>query len=205
MQLRMMHGFDVYRTYLAMKQHFTNDKFDFFQYDGKVRAKETTYQQRPDFYFFETLARKLSDQEVKEYLLASFVATDDPTKVWIGDIKRSGKDRWMAWTKRNESLSYIVKQDLGSVAHLLETQGHSFNNLFETLGQHPSLLKLYVKGVVSLETLIVLDIVLGFTKDWDKKLKDPLWEMLSFKIKKYKPFLSINSQRYRQVLKDTFI
>lgn len=200
-----MHGFDVYRTYLAMKQHFTNNNFDFFQYDGKVRAKETTYQQRPDFYFFETLARKLSDQEVKEYLLASFVAASDPTKVWIGDIKRSGKDRWLVWTKRNESLSYIVKQDLGSVLNHMETKGDPFNNLFETLGQHPSLLKLYVKGVVSLETLIVLDIVLGFTKDWDKKLKDPLWEMLSFKIKKYKPFLSINSQRYKQVLKDTFL
>jgi len=188
-----------------MKQHFTNNNFDFFQYDGKVRAKETTYQQRSDFYFFETLARKLSDQEVKEYLLASFVQASDPTKVWIGDIKRSGKDRWLAWTKQNESLSYIVKQDLGNVAHHLEAQGNTFNNLFETLGQHPSLLKLHVKGDVSLETLLVLDIVLGFTKDWDKKLKDPLWEMISFKIKKYKPFLSINSQRYKQVLKDTFL
>ena len=200
-----MHGFDVYRTYLAMKQHFTNSNFDFFQYDGKVRAKETTYQQRSDFYFFETLARKLSDQEVKEYLLASFVAASDPTKVWIGDIKRSGKDRWLAWTKQNESLSYIVKQDLGNVAHHLAVQGNTFNNLFETLGHHPSLLKLHVKGDVSLETLLVLDIVLGFTKDWDKKLRDPLWEMISFKIKKYKPFLSINSQRYKQVLKDTFL
>jgi hypothetical protein len=53
-----MHGFDVYRTYLAMKLHFSNDKFDFFQYEGKVNAKEETYQQRNDFYFFETLARK---------------------------------------------------------------------------------------------------------------------------------------------------
>ena len=205
MKSMTMHGFDVYRTYLAMKLHFTNNNFDFFQYDGKVRAKETTYQQRPDFYFFETLARKLSDQEVKEYLLASFVTADSPGKVWIGDIKRSGKDCWLAWTKQNESMSYIVKQDLSDVANHLETQGDSFNNLFETLGQHPTLLKLHVKGVVSLETLIILDMILGYTKEWDKKLKDPLWEMLSFKIRKYKPFLSINTQRYRQVLKDTFL
>ena len=48
-----------------MKQHFSNPKFDFFQYDGKINAKESTYQQRSDFYFFETLARKLDAQEVK--------------------------------------------------------------------------------------------------------------------------------------------
>lgn len=205
MQLRMMHGFDVYRTYLAMKQHFTNDKFDFFQYDGKVKAKETTYQQRSDFYFFETLARKLTDQEVKEYLLASFVSSTDPTKVWIGDIKRSGKDRWLVWTKQNESMSYIVKQDLGSVVNHMETKGYSFDDLFETMESAPKLLRLYFKQGLCLETLIVMDMVLGFTKVWDKKLKDPLWEMLSFKIRKYKPFLSIDTQKYKQVLKDTFL
>ena len=80
------HGFDVYRTYLAMKQHFTKPNFDFFQYDGRVNVKESTYQQRNDFYFFETLARKLTALEVKEYLLASLRSTD---KVWIGDIKRT--------------------------------------------------------------------------------------------------------------------
>ena len=82
-----MQGLDCYRTYLAMKQHFTNPKFDFFKYDGKVKAREEKYQERTDFYFFETLARKLSDQEVREYMLASFISAGDPTKVWIGDIK----------------------------------------------------------------------------------------------------------------------
>ena len=90
------------------------------------------------------------------------------------------------------------------MADYLETQGDTFNNLFKTLVQQPTLLKIYVKGDVSLETLIILDMILGYTKEWDKKLKNPLWEMISFKIKKYKPFLSINTQRYKQVLKDTF-
>ena len=121
-----MQGLDVYRTYLGMKQHFTNPKFDFFQYDGKVKASEKKYQERTDFYFFETMARKLSDQEVKEYLLASFIASTDPSKVWIGDIKRSGKDCWLAWQKQRQSEQYLVSQDLDRLVVLMEEEGYTY-------------------------------------------------------------------------------
>jgi hypothetical protein len=198
----MMHGFDVYRTYLAMKLHFSNDKFDFFQYEGKVNAKEETYQQRNDFYFFETLARKHSAQEIKEFMLASFVAAENPAKVWIGDIKTAGRDRWVVWAKLHQSLAYIVEQDFDAVVEHMESTGDSFNNLFETMGGAPPLLKLYVKRRINLETLIILDMVLGFVVHWDKEMGDPLWELLSFKIKKYKPFLSIPSKKYKAMMLD---
>lgn len=200
-----MHGFDVYRTYLAFKQHFSNPSFDFFKYDGKVNAKETTYQQRNDFYFFETIARKYTDQEIKEFMLATFVASETPEKVWVGDIKRSGRDNWLVWTKLHQSLAYVVKQDLNRVAEHLASTSDTFNSLFETMGGHPPLLKLYIRRVISLETLVVLDICLNFMVQWDKVLRDPLWEQLSFKIKKYKPFLSIPSSKYRTILKEIFL
>ena len=200
-----MTGLDCYRTYLAMKQHFTNSKFDFFEYNGKVKASEQKYQERSDFYFFETMARKLSDQEVKEYLLASFVSSSQPQKVWIGDIKRSGKDCWLAWQKQRQSEQYLVNQDLDGLVQCMEEKGYTFNNLFETVGGHPPLLKLFIKRRVCLETIVVLDMVLGFMKDWDKKLKDPLWEQLSFKIKNYKPFLSINTTKFRLMFKSKFL
>jgi len=200
-----MLGFDVYRTYLAMKQHFTKENFDFFQYDGKVRAKESTYLQRSDFYFFETLSRKLSDQEIKEYMLASFVSADDPSKVWIGDIKLRGKNCWLAWTKQNQSMQYLVKQDLSTVVDHMATKEYTFNDLFETMGGHPPALRLYIQGRISLETLIILDMVLKFMGRWDKDMKDPLWELLSLKIKKYKPFLSIPTDKYRKLMKEMFL
>ena len=201
----IVHGIDVYKTYLAFKQHFSNPTFDFFKYDGKVNAKEETYQARNDFYFFETLARKLTDQEVKEYMLASFVAAEDPSKVWIGDIKRTGKDRWLDWQKQQASLGYIVNQDLDAVVQHMEAKGHSFNDLFETVGGHPPLLRCYIRRQICLDTLIILDICLGFGKIWDKKLRDPLWEQLSFKIKKYKPFLAIPSNKYKEMLREKFL
>ena len=84
------------------------------------------------------------------------------------------------------------------------SQGYTFNNLFETMGGHPPLLKLFLKRQLNLDTLVVMDVVLGFTKRWDKELSDPLWEQLSLKIKKYKPFLSINRDKYLKIMKDVF-
>lgn len=201
----IVHGCDVYRTYLAFKQHFSNPNFDFFQYDGKVKAKEETYQSRTDFWFFETLARKLTDQEVKEYMLASFVSSENPSKVWIGDIKRNGKDHWLVWQKQQSSLSYTFKQDCQRLVDYMEKNQSTFNDLFKTMDGHPPSLKLYIKRQICLETLIILDMVLGFMVHWDQQLRDPLWEQTSFKIKKYRPFLSINTMSYRKIIKELFI
>ena len=200
-----MQGLDCYRTYLAMKQHFTNPKFDFFKYDGKVKAREEKYQERADFYVFETLARKLSDQEVREYMLASFIFAGDPTKVWIGDIKRSGRDHWLAWQKQQGSLTYSFKEDLDRLSIHLEASKLPFNSLFETSGGHPPLLRLLIKKEISLESFIILDMMLGFIKKWDKVFRDPMWENISFKVSKYKPFLSIRKDKYLKLTKDKFL
>lgn len=192
-----MDGFTAYRTYLAFKQHFSNEKFDFFLYEGKVNAKEETYKHRNDFYFFETLARKLNDNEIKEYMLASFIDASVPSKVWIGDIKNNGKRNWLEWQKRSSGLTYIFTSE---VDKLLNSNG-SFNDLFDTQKGHPPLLKAFIRKEVCLETLVILDIILGFMLYWDRSMKDPLWETTSFKIKKYKPFLSINREKYTDILK----
>ena len=200
----VFHGFDVYRTFLAMKQHFSNPKYDFFMYDGKVNAKESTYQARNDFYFFESLAKKLTPIEVKEYLLSNFVYADDPSKVWIGNIKRTGKDKWIAWQKQNQNHRYNFQQDLNTIVSLMDSRKLSFNDIFSCEGGHPWLLRLYIKKEINLESLIILDMVLKFMLVWDKTMDDPLWSALSLKIKKYKPFMSIPVKDYKDLMKSTF-
>ena len=201
----IVHGHQVYSTYLAFKQHFTNPKFDFFQYDGKVKVKEETYQQSRAFWFCESLAKKLTDEEIKEYMLASFVSAEDSTKVWIRDIQRTGRDSWLVWQKQQACLSYTFEQDCLRLVNYLEQRNQSPSCLLQTMGGHPPCLRLYCKREISLETLIILDMVLNFMVDWDDKLIDPLWQSISMKIKKYKPFLSINTMKYRGMIKKAFL
>jgi hypothetical protein len=191
--------------YLAMKLHFTDAKFDFFKAGGKTNAKEATYQGRNDFWFFETLAKKYSAQEIQELLLASFVLSEETQKVWIGDIKSSGLDQYMVWKAQMDSLTYNFEQDCDTMVQCMEQGECTFATLFgatlsESETRIPHSLKLLYKGKVSLHTFLICDQAIDFIPLWDKYLKDPLWEQTSFKIKKYKPFLSIPVDKYRKIM-----
>ena len=67
---------------------------------------------------------------------------------------------------------------------------------------HPTILKSYLRDDISIETLIIIDRILGFRKNWDNKLSDPVWETVSMRMRKYSPFLNIEVSRYKKILKE---
>ena len=189
--------FETYRTYLSMKSHFTNPKYDFIKYGGKSRATMTSFNKRKDKYWFEKTSRKYSDQEIVDFLLANFVSTDNPQNLWIGEIINSGERNYSQWMKRKQSLTYLFKEQSNE---LLFQQ--DLKEVFNCSKGHPPLLKKYLGGEISLETLTILEKVFSFRKEFDKKLKDPVWETVSMKIKKYIPFLNINVFHYKKILRE---
>ncbi len=189
--------FETYQTYLSMKNHFTNSKYDFFTYGGKSRATMTSFNKRKDKYWFEKTSRKYSDQEITNFLLANFVTTDTPQNLWIGEIINSGEKTYADWMKRQQSLTYLFKEQ--STELLSEKK---LEEVFNCSKGHPPLLKKYLGGEISLETLTILEKVFSFVKNFDKKLDDPVWESVSLKIRKYLPFLNINVFNYKKILRD---
>ena len=189
--------FETYRTYLSMKSHFTNPKYDFIKYGGKSRATMTSFNKRKDKYWFEKTSRKYSDQEVIDFLLANFVTTDNPQNLWIGEIINSGERNYSQWMKRKQSLTYLFKEQS---SELLSQK--DLKEVFDCSKGHPPLLKKYLGGEISLETLTILEKVFSFVKNFDGKLKDPVWESVSLKIKKYIPFLNINVFQYKKILRE---
>jgi len=79
---------------------------------------------------------------------------------------------------------------------------NDLSRVFNCSKGHPPLLKKYLGGEISLETLTILEKVFSFVKNFDKKLDDPVWESVSLKIKKYNPFLNINIFQYKKVLRE---
>ena len=80
----------------------------------------------------------------------------------------------------------------------------NFNPLVEVKNsEHPILLKEYLGKRVSLETLVILDELLGFTKNWNRSLaEDYIWYDINKLMKNYKRFLTIDKNQYRiQLLK----
>ena len=189
--------FETYQTYLSMKSHFTNRKYDFFKYGGKSRATMTSFNKRKDKYWFEKTSRKYSDEQVLDFLLANFVNTDTPQNLWIGEIINSGERTYAEWMKRKQSMTYIFKEQ--SEKLLSETE---LEDVFKCSKGHPLLLKRYLGGEISLETLTILEKVFSFVENFNKKLTDPVWETVSMKINKYKPFLNINVFQFKKVLRE---
>jgi len=191
-----MMPFDAYRCYLSLKNHFTKEHYDYHKYGGKTRATHQAFYKRKDRFWFEKFARQKTDKEVEEFFVSNFVSSTDPGTMWIGDMIKNGEARYVDWKKKVESLSYNFKEETSS----LFADGN-FDAMFHIDGsRHPDILKEYLGGKVSLETMVICDRILGYREEWDKKLDDPVWETVSLKIKKYKPFLNINVFRYKKIL-----
>ena len=189
--------FETYQTYLSMKSHFTNPKYDFFKYGGKSRATMASFNKRKDKYWFEKTSRKYSDQQILDFLLANFVTTDNPQNLWIGEIINSGERNYSEWMRRKQSLTYLFKEQSSELLFK-----NDLNEVFDcSKRKHPVVLKKYLGGEISLETLTILEKIFSFVKNFDKKLKDPVWESVSLKIKKYVPFININVFQYKTILR----
>ena len=189
--------FETYQHYLSLKNHFTNPKYDFFKYGAKTRASITSFNKRKDKYWFEKTSRKYSDKEVVDFLVSNFTATDNPQNLWIGEIINSGERNYSEWRKRQQSLTYLFKEQSNELLSENELE-----TLFNCTKGHPLILKKFLSGSVSLETLTIFDKVFHFSKNFDKKLDDPVWESVSLKLKKYSPFLNIDMFHYKKILRD---
>ena len=98
------------------------------------------------------------------------------------------------------SIKILIKQFKEQSKELLSD--NELESLFDCSKGHPVILKRYLGGNVNLETLVIFDRIFSFSKNFDKKLDDPVWETVSLKIKKYSPFLNIDVFKYKNILRD---
>lgn len=197
-------GYDVYRIYVALKTHFRSDTYDFFENEGRVRAKMSSYQKRRDRYFFERLAKRFSGSdsfEMVDFFVANLAGNSD---MWVGDMLTDQCDQtYLDWCRRIQSLDYVFGCDCETLLNELEKIDVSFNSIFECENQqHPPLLRMVMRGQIGVETFIILDNMLNFFKRWDTEMpNDYVWEEFRRKCQKYKPFLTqINDSKRKHRL-----
>lgn len=189
-----MNPFEVYQKYLAMKQHFTRPKYDYFKYNGKTNASVTSFETRKDKYYFHKLS-KMDDAE--NYMMVNLI--EDPN-VWVGELfSDAAQARYLEWKRKIESLSYVFKTELNAL-------DDDLNKNFEIVdGQHPYILRQYLRKNISIETMVILDDILNYGKVLNKHLDDTIiWPYAYLKIQKYKPFLKYDKFKMRKILKEKY-
>jgi len=187
--------FDTYKQYLAYKNHFTREKYDYHRYGGRSKAKVESFYKRKDRYFFEKMSRKYNDDQVKDFFLANFVDTDNPQGLWIGNIIKTGEVVYKEWMKRQQSLFYNFKQNSEDMM-----DEYDYEEFFDASKGHPPILKEHLGGKISVEEMCVYEKVFSYCKDYDKLLDDPVWKVVGLKIRKYLPFLNIDKGKYKSHL-----
>ena len=195
-----MMPFDAYKCYLGMKNHFTKDNYDYIKYRGKSRATLNAFYKRKDRFWFEKFSRQKNDKEIEEFFIANFASCPDPESLWIGEMMKEGESRYQNWQKRVQSLSYVFKEEVEELFADIKV-----DEVFDCSKGHPPILRKYLGGHISLESMVICDRIFGYGKNFDKDLKDPVWETVSRRVKKYTPFLNISVPRYKKILKEVVI
>ena len=184
-----MQAVDVYLMYCALKAHFQGD-YDYHKFGGKTKTKRESYYKRKDRFFFAKTAVKYEDTEVLNYFVSNFIHDRS------GYIANFTDKNYETWMNKRAMFYEIFSQEMQPFVK-------NFEPLFECeSGQHPTLLKEYMGKRISLETMIVLDDLVEYSKKWKKELEwdDFVWPDVKKLMNNYKGFLTINTDKYRMKL-----
>ena len=195
-------GFNAYKLYLAVKNHFTTS-YDFFKYNGKVNAKEESFLKRKDKFFFAKLQRKYNNDQLRDLFVSNFADGED---FWIGNVlTQKAEAVYNEWKARQIKLSYIFEQDLKFLKDYYSERNLDFNSLFVMEDGHPILLQCVLRNDIFVETMIIIDKTLNYSKKWNKVLDDPVWTEFKKRMDKYSPFINFDNEKGKNILRKVFV
>lgn len=192
-----MEAIDAYRTYVALKNHFTSDSYDYFKYNKKTNVTFDSFQKRKDKIFFAKLGNR-KDSYLEEFLVSNFI---HDTKTWIGELlSEESEAKYKEWKRKQESLTYAFKNEIEFLDGYTKEQ---FDDLFRVEdGTHPRIILMYLQKEMSIETLIILDSIFTFMRRYDRMISDPLYKEVSKLCKKYQPFLKFDKSKMKSLVRD---
>ena len=200
--------FRAWKTYHGMYLHFTGS-YDYFKYFGNapwgtISSMEkyfAKFEHKTGFSwqrgFFTSLGKKMTKElDLIYYYLSQLTRGKNYPSEFLDDY-------YDEYRIKMDSFSLHLQRDIKVIVEHLNEYDLQFNDLFECDGiNHPPILKLLLGEDISLETFTVMDVCLNFTKSIDKKLIDPIWRDQKILCYNYKPFLEVNVNESRQLIKE---
>lgn len=195
-----MTGYKAYCLYLALKNHFRSESYDFIKYHGRVTATPSSFDARKDKYFFEKLARKYTENELIEFFVANILRG----RKYIIDMMKQNEDEaeeaHIDFKRRKESFTYYFEEDLDKTLKYVT----SAKSLFRMRKNgYPEIITQYLNGNIHIQSLVVLDDFITFSKVFDIKLgKDEyLWSDIRMKISKTRAFTKYDRSKIENVIR----
>lgn len=189
-------GYGAYLLFLALRTHFSSAKYDFFQFNGKLKTNRETYNKRHDKHFFEKIAKEYNAEQLRDFYVANLL--DD--KHYITELlDDSAVENFTRYISRRQSLSYNFTNELDRIFR------HGITSPFVVSDNvYPLIISLYLRGVISPETIVITNDFIPFFSKFNKYLgeTDPIWSKISLKLIKYRPFLKYDREKFKRILKE---
>lgn len=179
-------AFGAYQKYTAIKLHFNSESYDYFKYRGSTRVSRTNFETQKDRYQYHKLAQRYPRSYDLEMFLAACFLASKTSKVYVRDLfddeyQKIGKSS----LKHLQSLTYMFRLELESCQPLDET-------LVVVDGDYPKLLKMFNRGEISAQSLIVFDATCQIFDYWDSAISDRIvWPRIKNRLEAYAPFMNI--------------
>ena len=186
-----MTPFHVYRLYLAVKFHFTSEKYDIFETRGAVKCTEEGFRKVRGKGRFDVLAKYVlkEPKDAVQFFVANAVYDTN-----IYDQEESVA-AWTQWNKNKQMMTQLVLDDIHALRSLTPNLRDAFS------GEFPMAIKMMNRKELNIESIAVLDRFLHFTSQdsWTKNLIHP---KLHVKIKKLQRFIKVNEQLIMEELNE---
>ena len=193
-----MDGFKAYRYYLALKLHFTSEKFNVFENRGNVKGSREAFEARNDRYIFEKLARKFgNDRDIIQFFVSNF-AYGNESAIYAG---QEADDNLAEWNRRKQSITKIFIDDLASLLTYVEINKLPTSSIFDfNFNEYPAALKLFLGGKISIETLVIVNELDHIVEHWlDNSSVQHIWGNELLRIKKLIGFVKYDKEKLRKI------
>ena len=192
-------GYDAYCLYLAINNHFYSDSYDYFKYNGKVSAKLESFMKRKDKYHFAKLSRKYND-ELKDFLVANF----SKKKYYVRDLlEMECEKNYIEFKKRKQKLTYLITEEM---RYLFDKYKHIDFCIGIKDGQHSNILREYLGGRITAETLVAADKIFGIFTDYDSMVSENfIWPKTRKRLDSLAPFLELEHKKLQTILQGIWL
>lgn len=196
-----MDSFKAYKYFMAVKLHFTSEKYDLFEKNGRVSGTRETFNKRNDRGLFEKLSKKFdTDQDLIQFFVSNF-AYGNKNVIY----SKESDDYYEIWKARKESRTEFFRNDLSNIYNHLERNRLKGESLYSIEDGIPVLLNLYLGGFIRLETMVILQDFEDYLQKWDPLIM--LWHDHFLTIRKAKKFVKYDLDKVQSIYqqyKDSF-
>ena len=118
-------------------------------------------------------------------------------------VNEVGETNYKNHQRVAQSITRVFQDDINKLGEVNEVD---FDGLFISKeGQQPLIIQLWLQEEIQLETLVILDSILGFMQRESKNISDTLiWPDIQRKILKYAPFVNFDKNKCVSICKKGF-